>query len=111
MDIPVWIISLLISFSGLLLTGVAILATKLSTAKKEARETGEIVNELKNLREDVQNGNAVFITHSAYCKTQAEKLTIVEQSTKSAHKRIDDHKEKLSIHDQEIQDLKERVKK
>jgi len=106
MDIPVWVISLLISFCGLLLTALSILLAKTANDKKDHREMGGLLAEIKNMRDDIQDGNKNMKDHLLFCRGQCDKLIVVERDVKVAHKRIDGHDDKLSKHDQEIEDLR-----
>lgn len=106
MDIPVWAVSLGISFCGLLLTVVSIMAAKMASDKKDNREMGGLLAEIKNMREDVQDGNKGMKDHLLFCRGQCDKLIVVQRDVKVAHKRLDGHDDKLSKHDQEIEDLR-----
>ena len=106
MEVPVWVISLGISFCGLLLTGVSILGAKMASDKKDNREMGGLLVEIKYLRNDIKDGNKNMNDHLLFCRGQCERLTVTERDVKVAHKRIDAHDEKLSKHDQELEDLR-----
>ena len=100
------IIGSIIGFAGVLVASLSLVKSYLKHRDDQQKERGEIVEQLKNLREDVRAGNRAFAVHNVFCREQSEKLALTEKSVGAAHKRIDKAEELLSLHDREIVELK-----
>jgi hypothetical protein len=111
------IISTLIGAVAVLLTATGLLAARITQVKKEATEQGSLITKMEHLTvklsEIANNMDKQFVRidtlmskQSEGCRLHSEKITIIEQSTKSAHHRLDEHREKLSLHDRELEELR-----
>lgn len=103
-----WVIALIISFLGVAISGVAVLANYTNKVKKEAEEKGNIVTELKHIRKDIEDGGKDTKEHLKFCRSQCQKLEVVERNLELINYKLENHDEMISIHDRELKELKEK---
>jgi len=93
-QLPVWVITVLISGAGLLLSWSSYSHARFKDAKREAEEESARHASI-NIRLDSMNENLLIMnesmrSHASEFRQLGERIAVAENSISSAHHRIDD---------------------
>ena len=99
-QLPVWVITVLISGAGLLLSWSSYSHARFKDAKREAEEESAR-NASINIRLDSMNENLLIMnesmrSHASELRQISERIAVAENSISSAHHRIDDIAQRLA---------------
>lgn len=90
MEVPVWVIGLIISIVSALVGWSSYNQARVRDQKNEATTHGEMMNELKNITKSTDSMNETIKSQTKQFQEYGERLAVTESSLKSAHHRIDD---------------------
>lgn len=89
MTIPSWVIGLLVGLASLGVGALGLLFSSLKGADNRGRETGAIITKIDNVEKKVDGLITAQTAQTTTCRSHGERVAVVEQSTRSAHHRID----------------------
>ena len=103
-----WVFGVIISLIGLLFAVAGFYYSRVKSAMDVAQERGIILTKLDNMAESIKGIVSAQNTQTAKCAIHGERMAVMEQSTKSAHHRIDTLESRLTtVERSQIQTIKE----
>ncbi len=99
------ILTMGITLTGVVIAGIGLMYKQSIATKKEGVEFGKLLQEIKQMRLDINGGNTAMKEHLKFCRTQCEELILLKRSVIDVQGRVQKHDEKLSIHDRELREL------
>lgn len=98
-DMAIAIISVIAACAGVFVAALALIRSNIKDTKQNAAEGGKTSVILKDIKDDIRDLRDAQNRQDGKQEAYLERLVAVEQSTKQAHHRIDEIRDKLNMGD------------